>query len=36
VESDGQSRLRKEENAKEAEKEVKKWLQKNKLIKEVQ
>jgi len=36
VESDGQSRLRKEENAKEAEKEVRKWLQKNKLIKEVQ
>src|SRR6185436_5591229 len=34
VESDGQSRLSKEENAKEAEKEVKKWLQKNKLIKE--
>jgi hypothetical protein len=36
VESDGQSRLSKEENAKEAEKEVKKWLQKNKLIKEAQ
>ena len=36
VESDGQSRLSKKENAKEAEKEVKKWLQKNKLIKEVQ
>ena len=36
VESDGQSRLRKEENAKKAEKEVRKWLQKNKLIKEVQ
>ena len=36
VESDGQSRLSKKENAKETEKEVKKWLQKNKLIKEVQ
>jgi flavodoxin len=36
VESDGQSRLSKEEKAKEAEKEVKKWLQKNKLIKEAQ
>ena len=36
VESDGQSRLSKDENAKEAEKEVKKWLQKNKLIKEAQ
>ena len=36
VESDGQSRLSKEENAKEAEKEVKKWLQKNKLIEEGQ
>ena len=36
VERDGQSRLSKKENAKETEKEVKKWLQKNKLIKEVQ
>ena len=36
VESDGQSRLSKEQNAKEAEKEVKEWLQKNKLIKEAQ
>jgi len=34
VESDGQPRLSKEENAKEAEREVKKWLQKMKLIKE--
>jgi len=36
VESDGQSRLSKEQNAKEAEKEVKEWLQKNKLTKEAQ
>jgi len=36
VESDGQSRLSKEKNAKEAEKEVKEWLQKNKLTKEAQ
>jgi flavodoxin len=34
MESDGRPRLRKEENAKEAEKEVKTWLQKIKLIKE--
>ena len=34
VESDGRPRLSKEENAKEAEREVKKWLQKMKLIKE--
>ena len=35
VESDGQPRLTKEENAKEAEKEIKKWLLKIKLGKEV-
>jgi len=34
VESDGRPRLSEEENAKEAEREVKKWLQKIKLIKE--
>jgi flavodoxin len=34
MESDGRPRLSKEENAKEAEKEVKTWLQKIKLIKE--
>jgi flavodoxin len=34
MESDGQPRLGKDENAKEAEREVKKWLQRIKLIKE--
>jgi hypothetical protein len=34
LESDGQPRLGKDENAKEAEREVKKWLQRIKLIKE--
>ena len=34
VDSDGRPRLSKEENAKEAEKEVRKWLQKIKLIQE--
>ena len=34
VESDGQPRLSKDENAKEAEMEIMKWLQKIKVVKE--